>query len=105
MNFHCNILLLLFADGFKALVEGFGLRKNVPVLVGMHNMKPEISSVYMAKSAVIVEMARIPKLAVTIKRNMEEIPEEFSGSSLRQRVLVEAEEERPGFFRRLFGRR
>jgi hypothetical protein len=50
-------------------------------------------------------MARIPKLAVTIKRNMEEIPEEFSGSSLRQRVLVEAEEERPGFFRRLFGRR
>ncbi|MEQ1550822.1 hypothetical protein [Sphingorhabdus sp.] len=94
-----------YHQAVKALVEGFGLRKNVPVLVGMHNMKPEISSVYMAKSAVIVEMARIPKLAVTIKRNMEEIPEEFSGSSLRQRVLVEAEEERPGFFRRLFGRR
>ena len=71
----------------------------------MHNMKPEISSVYMAKSAVIVEMARIPKLAVTIKRNMEEIPEEVSGSTLRQRVLVETEEEKPGFFRRLFGRR
>lgn len=93
-----------YHQAVKALVEGFGLRKNVPVLVGMHNMKPEISSVYLAKSAVIVEMARIPKLAVTIKRNVEDIPEEFSGSSLRQRVLVEAEEERPGFFRRLFGR-
>ena len=46
----------------------------------------------MAKSAVIVEMTKIPKLAVTIKRTVEEIPEEFSGSSLRQRVLVEAEE-------------
>ncbi|MBK7161053.1 MAG: hypothetical protein IPH79_00545 [Sphingomonadales bacterium] len=94
-----------YHQAVKALVEGFGLRKNVPVLVGMHNMKPEISSVYMAKSAVIVEMARIPKLAVTIKRNMEEIPEEVSGSTLRQRVLVETEEEKPGFFRRLFGRR
>jgi hypothetical protein len=94
-----------YHQAVKALVEGFGLRKNVPVLVGMHNMKPEISSVYMAKSAAVVELTKTAKLAVTIKRNMEEIPQEFSGSSLRQRVLVEAEDEKPGFFRRLFGRR
>lgn len=94
-----------YHQAVKALVEGFGLRKNIPVLVGMHNMKPEISSVYMAKSAAVVEIARTAKLAVTIKRNMEEIPEEVSGSSLRQKVVAEPVEEKVGFFRRLFGRK
>lgn len=95
-----------YHQAVKALVEGFGLRRDVPVLVGMHNMKPEISSVYMAKSGVVVEMAKTAKLAVTIKRAVEdEMPEELTGSTLRQRVAANEEEERPGFFRRLFGRR
>lgn len=93
-----------YHQAVKALVEGFGLRKNVPVLVGMYNMKPELSSVYMARSAKVVEIARTAKLAVTIKRNMEEIPEDVSGSSLRQRVIADVTDEKPGFLRRLFGR-
>ena len=93
-----------YHQAVKALVEGFGLRKNVPVLVGMYNMKPELSSVYMARSAKVVEIARTAKLAVTIKRNMEEIPEDVSGSSLRQRVIADVVDEKPGFLRRLFGR-
>jgi hypothetical protein len=96
---------LRYHQAVKSLIEGFGLRRNVPVLVGMHNMKPEISSVYVAKSAKVVEMVATPKLAVTIKRNMEEIPEEVSGSALRQRVVVDDVPEKRGFFARLFGRR
>ena len=92
-----------YHQAVKALVEGFGLRKNVPVLVGMYNMKPELSSVYMARSAKVVEIARTAKLAVTIKRNMEEIPEDVSGSSLRQRVIADVVDEKPSFLRRLFG--
>lgn len=95
---------LRYHQAVKALVEGFGMRRDVPVLVGMYNMKPEISSVYMAKSGNVVELVKTPKLAVTIKRNMEEIPEELTGSTLRQRVSTGEVQERPGFWKRLFGR-
>ncbi len=92
-----------YHQAVKALVEGFGVRRNIPVLVGMFNMKPEMSSVYMARSAQVVEMAKTAKLAVTIKRNMEEEVAEKTGSSLRQMISDEPEE-KPGFFKRLFGR-
>ncbi len=94
-----------YHQAVKALVDGYGLRGNVPVIVGMHNMRFNLASVYIAKATNVVAIARTAKLAVTIKRNMEEIPEEVSGASLRQRVQVEEPEETPGFFRRLFGRR
>ncbi|MGL5839144.1 MAG: hypothetical protein ACRCY3_11635 [Sphingorhabdus sp.] len=94
-----------YHQAVKALVEGYGLRGNLPVIVGMHNMRFNLGSVYMARSAKVVEIAKTAKLAVTIKRNMEEIPEEVSGSALRQRVQIEDEVPKPGFLRRLFGRR
>lgn len=94
-----------YHQAVKALVEGFGTRRDIPVLVGMYNMKPEMGSVYMAKSGAAVEVVKTAKLAVTIKRDVEEVAEEVSGSSLRQRVAANDVEERPGFLRRLFGRR
>jgi hypothetical protein len=93
-----------YHQAVKTLVEGYGIYGNLPVIVGMHNMKPEISSVYIGKSAKVVQITKAPKLAVTIKRNLEEIPAEVSGSSLRQQY-VQVAEEKPSFWRRLFGRK
>jgi hypothetical protein len=93
-----------YHQAVKALIEGYGLKGNIPVIVGMFNMKPELTSVYMAKTAQVIEFAKTAKLAVTIKRNMEEAPEEFVGANLRQRLVQEVEE-KPSFLRRLFGRR
>ena len=86
------------------MIDGYGLHGNVPVIVGMHNMQVEIGSVYVPKTAKVVEMAKVPKLAITIKRNTEDVPVELSGSALRQNLSTEPEE-KAGFFRRLFGRR
>jgi hypothetical protein len=93
-----------YHQAVKSLVEGYGLKGNLPVIVGMSNMKPEICSVYMSKTAQVVEFAKTAKLAVTIKRNMEEEVVEFTGAGLRQRMQTEPEE-KVGFFRRLFGRK
>ncbi len=96
---------LRYHQAVKSLVDGYGIYGNLPVIVGMHNMKPEISSIYVSKTAKVLEFKRTPKLAVTIKRNMEELPPaEISGSRLRQQYVQEPEE-KIGFFRRLFGRR
>jgi hypothetical protein len=95
---------LRYHQAVKTLIDGFGLRGNLPVIVGMFNMKPELTSVYVAKSAQVVEMVKTAKLAVTIKRNMEEEVVEYTGSGLRQKMVAEPEE-KPGFFRRLFGRK
>jgi hypothetical protein len=93
-----------YHQAVKALIIGYGLRGNLPVIVGIHNMRFELGSVYMAKSAVVLPMVSAPKLAVTIKRNTEEAPSEISGSSLRQQYVQPVAEKR-GFLRRLFGRR
>lgn len=93
-----------YHQAVKSLVEGYGLKGNIPVIVGMFNMKPEMISVYMSKSAQVIEFAKVAKLAVTIKRNLEEVPEEFVGTNLRQRLVQEVEE-KPSFLKRLFGRR
>jgi hypothetical protein len=93
-----------YHQAIKDLIDGYGLHGNIPVIVGMYNMQVEIGSVYVPKTAKVIELAKVAKLAITIKRNTEEAPAEISGSSLRQNLSV-APEERRGFFRRLFGRR
>jgi hypothetical protein len=92
-----------YHQAVKALVEGYGLRGNLPVIVGMHNMKPAFGSVYMATASNVVQIAKPAKLTVKIKRNMEEAPVDVSGSILRQQIVIEPEA-KPGFLRRLFGR-
>jgi hypothetical protein len=97
-----------YHQAVKSLLDEYGLYRDIPVIVGMFNMRLEIGSVYIPKTARIVEIAKAPKLAIKIKRNMEEeeVPE-IVGSVLRQRVVSSEpdEEKMPGFFRRLFGRK
>jgi hypothetical protein len=93
-----------YHQAVKAQVEAHGLPGNVPVIAGMFNMKPAIGSVYVPSTVKVVEVAKVAKLAVVIKRNMEDTPLEVAGSSLRQ-FISEEPEEKPGFWKRLFGRR
>ncbi len=93
-----------YHQAIKDLIDGYGLYGNIPVIVGMYNMQIEIGSVYIPKTAKVIELAKVAKLAITIKRNTEEAPVEISGSALRQNLSSEPEEQR-GFFRRLFARR
>jgi hypothetical protein len=90
-----------YHQAVKAQVDAHGLPSNVPVIAGMFNMKPAIGSVYVPTTTKVVEAAKVAKLAVVIKRNMEEAPMEVAGSSLRQ-FISEEPEEKPGFFKRLF---
>ncbi len=94
-----------YHQAVKALVDGYGLYGDLPVIVGMQNMRLDIGSVYVSKTAKVIEFAKTPVLAVAIRRNVEGVPQDASGSSLRQHITVEEVEERPGFLRRLFGRR
>ncbi len=95
-----------FHQAVQSLLNEYGLYKDIPVIAGMFNMRLEIGSVYIPKMARTVEIASTPKLAIKIKRNLEEdeVPE-IAGSALRKRVSVEPEVEKIGFFRRLFGRK
>jgi hypothetical protein len=93
-----------YHQAVKNLLDGYGLHGKIPVIVGMHNMRLDIGSVYVPKASNVVELVKVAKLAVVIKRNTEEVPLEVSGSSLRQNLSSEPEE-RPSFLRRLFGRR
>jgi hypothetical protein len=94
-----------YHQAVKSLIDGYGLYKNLPVIVGMHNMRLEIGSVYTGKATNVVQLTKTAKLAVTIKRNLEEEPPEFVGTNLRQKIVQETAPERPSFLRRLFGRR
>jgi len=96
-----------YHQAVKGLLDGYGLSGRIPVIVGMHNMKVEFTSVYVPKEAKVIEQAKTPKLAVTIKRNMEEEEPDMTGSLLRQKLAAEApeDEEQRGFFRRFFGGR
>ena len=93
-----------YHQAVKDLIDGYGLHGNILVIVGMYNMQVELGSVYIPNTAKVVELAKVPKLAITIKRITEEPVAEISGSGLRQRMTPEPEE-RPSFWRRLFGRR
>jgi hypothetical protein len=96
---------VLYHQAVKGLLHGYGLSGNIPVIVGMMNTRLEIGSVYIPKTAKAVQIVKVPKLAVSIKRNMEEEEKpDVSGSSLRLN-LSEEPEKKVGFFRRFFGRR
>jgi hypothetical protein len=92
-----------YHQAVKDLLNGYGLYGNIPVIVSMDNMRLEIGSVYMPKIAKVVEQVKTAKLAINIKRTVEEeAPAEVVGSRLRENLSPEPEK-RPGFFRRLFG--
>jgi hypothetical protein len=94
-----------FHQAVKTLLDEYGLYKDIPVIAGMYNMRLDIGSVYIPKTARVIEIAKAPKLAINIKRTLEiEETPEIVGSALRQ-MITEEPEEKVGFFRRLFGRR
>lgn len=93
-----------YHQAVKDLLDGYGIYGNIPVIVSMDNMRLEIGSVYTPKTAKVVEHVKAAKLAITIKRTVEEEVAEIVGSRLRENLSPEPEK-RPGFFRRLFGRK
>lgn len=97
-----------YHQAVKSLLDEYGLYRDIPVIAGMFNMRLEIGSVYIPKTARVIEIAKAPKLAIKIKRTFEEEPaKEILGSTLRQRANAEpiTEVVKVGFFRRLFGGR
>lgn len=103
----CALLrAVLYHRAIKAKVDSIGLPGNVPVIVSMDNMKFDISTVYVPK--VRVQKAAVKPVAdliIPIKRAVLTVPDEEPVVSLRQKVIAQsaANEEKPGFFRRLFG--
>ncbi len=92
-----------FHQAIKTLLDEYGLYKDIPVLAEMYNMRLDISSVYIPKTAKIIEFAKAPKLAINIKRHIEEAQPDAAVKSVRQMIRAEPEEEKKvGFFRRLF---
>lgn len=95
---------ILFHQAVRDLLDGYGLYGQIPVIVGMVNMKVEIGSVYTPKEAKVVQHAKVAKLSVTIKRNLEEDVTNVTGTSIRQNLSDEPVA-KLGFFRRLFASR
>ncbi len=94
-----------FHQAVKTLLNEYGLYKDIPVLAEMYNMRLDIGSVYIPKTARIIEFAKAPKLAINIRRNAEEAQPEIAAKSVRQMIRTEPpEEKKTGFFRRLFRR-
>jgi hypothetical protein len=105
----CALLrAVLFHQVIKAKVDSDGLPGNVPVIVSMDNMKFDIANVYMPKKRIEKAAVKpVADLVIPIKRAVLTHPEEVPVVSVRQRVIEQAaanaEAEKPGFFRRLFG--
>jgi hypothetical protein len=103
----CALLrAVMFHQAIKAKVDSAGLPGNVPVIVGMDNMKFNIATVYVPKIRVQKAVAKpVADLVIPIKRAVLTHPEEVVVVSLRQRIVEQAAatEEKPGFFKRLFG--
>jgi hypothetical protein len=93
-----------FHQAVKSLLDEYGLYKDIPVIAEMYNMRLDIGSVYIPKTAKIIEFAKAPKLAINIRRNLDEIQPEPVIKSIRQMITVEPEAPKLGFFRRLFRR-
>ncbi len=87
----------------KSVVETEGLPGNIPVIAGMFNMKVDFTSVYVPTKSKVIEAAPMADLNITIKRNVIDIPEEVSGSAIRQNTVQEPEPKR-GLLGKLFGR-
>jgi hypothetical protein len=100
----CALLrAVLFHQAVKAQLDTLGLPGNIPAIVSMDNMKFDISTVYAPK--VRVEKAAIKPVAdlvIPIKRSVLPPIEEVRVVSLR-RTISQEPEEKPGFFKRLFG--
>jgi hypothetical protein len=97
---------VLYHHAIKQKVDSTGLPGNVPVIVSMDNMKFDISTVYVPKVRVQKAAAKpVADLIIPIKRAVLTVPDEEPVVSLRQKVIAQsaANEEKPGFFRRLFG--
>jgi hypothetical protein len=93
-----------FHQAVKTLLDEYGLYKDIPVIAEMYNMRLDIGSVYIPKTAKIIEFAKAPKLAINIKRHIEFEEPEVVVKSVRQMISAEPEEKKVGFFRRLFRR-
>ncbi len=93
-----------FHQAVKTLLDEYGLYKDIPVIAEMYNMRLDIGSVYIPKTAKIIEFAKAPKLAINIKRQIEFEEPDVVVKSVRQMISSEPEEKKVGFFRRLFRR-
>jgi hypothetical protein len=100
----CALLrTVLFHRAIKDMVDSHGLPGNIPAIISTDNMKFDITSVYMPKAR--VEKAAIKPVAdlvIPIKRSVLPPIEEVRVVSIRQSIVQEPEE-KPGFFKRLFG--
>ena len=97
----------------KAELDRNGVTGNVPVIVGMDNMRHVIGSVYQSQIIQEVTAAEVAPLAIKVKPREYDMPSEISGTSIRRRLaaqaandVVDEPDEAPvGLLKRLFGRR
>jgi hypothetical protein len=98
-----------FHQAVKAALDAQGLPGNVPVIIGMDNMRATIGSVYYPQVVQTVATPEIAPLSIAIKPRVEQVVMgDPSGTSLRRRFMVESNDEpeaaSAGFFKRLFAR-
>ncbi len=99
-----------FHQAVKAALDAHGLRGNVPVIVGMDNMRAAIGSAYYPDVVQTATAAEIATLAIAIKPRVEAeiFTGEPSGTSLRRRFVTDSAHEPEaapvGFFQRMFAR-
>jgi len=99
---------VLFHQAIRSIVESEGLPNNIAVLAGTYNMKFDASSVYLPTKSERVESKEMADLVVSIKRETIIEPKPDEVKTFRQKTLIEeevvVEEEKQGFFKRLFRR-
>jgi hypothetical protein len=93
-----------YHQAVKTLLDEYGLYKDIPVIADMYNMRLDIGSVYIPKTAKIIEFAKSPKLAINIRRSAQELQPEAVVKNVRQMITAEPKAQKVGFFRRLFQR-
>ncbi len=101
---------LRFHQAVKALLDEQGIPGNIPVIVGMENMRPEIASVYLPKIELAANDAETASLVIPMKpRAAQDVVELPTGSSIRRKLLeAPAEDDEPeaprGFLSRILRR-
>jgi hypothetical protein len=97
----------------KTRLDQDGVTGNIPVIVGIDNIRHAIGSVYQSQVAYATAAPEVASLALKIKPREIEVSPEISGTSIRRRLAEQAandgEDEEPtapvGLIKRLFGRR
>ena len=97
----------------KAALDRSGVTGNIPVIVGMDNIRHAFGSVYQSHVIQTVAAPEVASLALKIKPREIETPTEITGTSIRRRLaaqaandVVDEPDEAPvGLLKRLFGRR